>query len=207
MRERTGRGQHIDISMIDATLATDDQLHFEMEGSEATRNLPPDIWETGAGAILVSVDFRHLWRLLSSEFGVTAPNPPDMDLEAKIAARRAAVEAFMRTLTSWQAVEATMAKMNLAWGRVRTGDSLREQPTIAARGSFADIDDRAGGVRSIAQSPYRFSDATSGVRGPAPHRGEHNVEVLETWLGASPDQIAELLTAGVLVRDETYTTG
>jgi crotonobetainyl-CoA:carnitine CoA-transferase CaiB-like acyl-CoA transferase len=207
MRERTGRGQHIDMSMIDATLATDDQLHFEMEDAEATRNLPPDIWETGAGAILVSVDFRYLWRLLTAEFGLMVPNQAGMDLDAKIAARRAAVDAFMRTLTSWEAIEAAMAKMNLAWGRVRTGTSLREQPTIAARGSFADIDDRAGGVRPIAQSPYRFSDATSGVRGPAPHRGEHNIEVLEEWLGVSSEEVAKLVAAGVLMRDDNYAAG
>lgn len=207
MRQRTGRGQHIDIAMIDATLATDDQLHFEMEDAEATRNLPPDIWETGPGAILVSADFRYLWRLLTAEFGVADLSYPGMDLDAKIAARRSAVDAFMRTLTSWEAVEAAMAKMNLAWGRVRTGASLREQPTIAARGSFADIDDRAGGVRPIAQSPYRFSDAASGVRGPAPHRGEHNAEVLKEWLGASREDTANLLAAGVLTRDETYVNG
>jgi crotonobetainyl-CoA:carnitine CoA-transferase CaiB-like acyl-CoA transferase len=202
MRERTGLAQHIDIAMLDATLVADDQLHYEIEDSEATRNLPPDIWETGAGAILVSADFRYLWRLLAAEFGVADPNQPAMDLDAKIAARRAAVEAFMRSLTTWDDVEAAMAKMNLAWGRVRAGATLREQPTIAARGSFAEIDDRAGGVRPVAQSPYRFSNAQSSVRGPAPHRGEHNAEVLEEWLGASRDEIAKLTAAGVLTRGE-----
>jgi crotonobetainyl-CoA:carnitine CoA-transferase CaiB-like acyl-CoA transferase len=204
MRQRTGKGQHIDISMIDATLATDDQLHFEVEGAEATRNLPPDVWETGPGAILISADFRYLWRLLTTEFGLADPSYPGMDLDSKIAARRSAVADFMRALTSWDGVEAAMARMNLAWGRVRTGASLREQPTVAARGSFAEIDDRAGGVRPIAQSPYRFSGADSGVRGPAPHRGEHNEEVLTEWLGASPQEVAALLAAGVLTRDETF---
>src|SRR5689334_2788099 len=78
MRDRTGLGQHIDMSMMDATLATDDQLHFEIEDAEATRNLPPDIWETGAGPILVSVDFRYLWRLLLANFGIADPTQPEM---------------------------------------------------------------------------------------------------------------------------------
>ena len=205
MRGRTGRGQHIDLSMMDATLVSDDQFHFEIEDAEATRNLPPDIWDTGVGAILVSVDFRWLWKLLTAEFGVIDPVTADMALDAKIAARRDAVAAFMLSLASWEEVEDAMAKMNLAWGRVRSGKALREQPTLAFRKSVIDIDDRAGGVRPMAQTPYRFSQATAGVRGPAPHKGEHNAEVLHRWLGMSDDEIAALLARGILTRDTERT--
>jgi CoA:oxalate CoA-transferase len=202
MRDRTGLGQHIDIAMMDATLVSDDQLHFEIEDSEATRNLPPDIWDTGAGAILVSVDFRHLWRLLAANFGIPDPTRPRADLDAKILARRGAVADFMGSLSTWEQVEQAMAKMNLAWGRVRAGKTLREQPTLAHRRSIVEIDDRAGGTRPIAQSPYRFSQAQSHVRGPAPHRGEHNEAVLQDWLGKSREEAAALLAAGILARDE-----
>ncbi len=202
MRARTGLGQHIDMSMMDATLVSDDQFHFEIEDAEATRNLPPDIWDTGVGAILVSVDFRWLWKLLMADFGVTDPATADMALETKIAARRDAVTSFMLSLASWDAVEQAMAKMNLAWGRVRSGKALREQPTLAFRNSVIDVDDRAGGVRPMAQTPYRFSQAASGVRGPAPHKGEHNADVLRSWLGLSDADIAALLARGILTRDE-----
>jgi CoA:oxalate CoA-transferase len=201
MRARTGLGQHIDLSMMDATLVSDDQLHFEMEDAEATRNLPPDMWETGAGAILVSVDFRWLWKLLTTGFGVADPSTAEMELDAKIAARRDAVAAFMAGLATWDEVEATMAKMNLAWGRIRTGKALREQPTLAHRKSIVEVDDRAGGTRPIVQSPYRFSGAESGVRGGAPHKGEHTDEILRGWLGLSDKEIAALTELGILTRD------
>ena len=45
MRERTGLGQHIDIAMIDATLATDDQVHYALDDSEDTAPLKNDVWE------------------------------------------------------------------------------------------------------------------------------------------------------------------
>ena len=202
MRQRTGVGQHIDLSMMDATLISDDQLHFELEDAEATRNLPPDMWDTGAGPILVSVDFRWLWKLLTERFGIADPSTPGMDLATKIAARRSAVDAFMKTLTTWDQVEETMAKMNLAWGRIRTGKALREQPTIAHRQSIIEIDDRGGGTRPIVQSPYRFSSAASGVRGPAPHKGEHTDEILHAWLGLSDAEIAALAAQGILTHDQ-----
>lgn len=201
MRERTGQGQHIDIAMVDATLVTDDQIHYELEDSEATMGLPSDVWDTGAGAILVSADFRHLFRQLTRDLGLVDPATPDMDLETKIAARRAAVGVFLQGLGDWDQVEQAMHRMNIAWGQVRHGAALRDQPTLKHRKSIVDIDDRAGGTRPIPQSPYRFSAAQSGVRGPAPHMGEHNAQVLREWLGLDKDRVAALTREGVLNRD------
>jgi crotonobetainyl-CoA:carnitine CoA-transferase CaiB-like acyl-CoA transferase len=202
LRERTGRGQHIDIAMVDATVCTDDQVHYDLEGAEASAPLPNDTWETGAGPILMSGDFRWVWRKVTAEFGVREPVVADGDLDAKIAGRRAAFGDFMAGLKTWDEVEATFRKINVAWGKVRAGADLREQPTLKHRGSIVDIDDRAGGTRPIPQSPYRFSDAKSGVRGPAPHRGEHNAEIMADWLGLSADQTAALAGQGILAADD-----
>jgi CoA:oxalate CoA-transferase len=202
MRERTGVGQHIDIAMVDATIATDDQLHYDLEGSEGSGPLPNDTWETGAGPILVSGDFRYLWRLLTSRLGVAEAATPDMDLPTKIAARRAAVAKFMASLATFDDVEAAFARINVAWGRVRPAAELREQPTLRHRGAIVEVDDRAGGVRPMPQSPYRWSSATSGIRGPAPHRGEHNRQVLGEWLGLSAAEVEGLAAAGVLQQDD-----
>lgn len=202
MRQQTGLGQHIDIAMIDATLATDDQVHYALEDAEASGPLRNDTWETGAGPILISADFRYLWQLLTGQMGVNDPTSKDTPLAEKIRIRREIVGEYMANLDSWAAVEEIMAKMNLAWGRVRAPATLAEQPTIAARAAIIQIDDRAGGTRPITQSPYRFSGARSGVRGPAPHRGEHNSGVLEDWLGKDAAQISELHTAQVLQFDE-----
>jgi CoA:oxalate CoA-transferase len=50
LRERTGRGQHIDLAMMDATVVTDDHMHAELEGVEA--HAPPaEPWATGAGRV------------------------------------------------------------------------------------------------------------------------------------------------------------
>jgi len=200
MRERTGVGQHIDIAMVDATIATDDQLQYDLDGSEATAPLPSDTWETGAGPILVSGDFRYIWRLVTSRLGVPEVSTPDLD--AKIAARRAAMAAFMLSLKTWDEVEAAFARINVAWGQVRPAANVREQATLAHRGAIVEVDDRAGGTRPVAQSPYRWSSAKSGVKGPAPHRGEHNREVLGEWLGLSDGEVESLAAAGVVLRDE-----
>jgi len=201
-RQQTGGGQHIDLAMIDATVATDDQLHYDLEDSEATAPLTSETWESGAGWILVSADFRYLWRILVNEFDLIDPTHKTMPLAEKIRLRRECMQAFFAGLESWEAVEAAMARVNIAWGRVREPADLPEQPTLANRGLIRSMDDRAGGQRPVVQAPWRFSNARHGVRGPAPHRGEHNAAVLADWLGRSATEAEALTAAGILLHDE-----
>ena len=197
-RERTNRGQHIDIAMVDATVCTDDQIHYALEDSEGTGPLPNNAWETGAGPVLISADFRYLWHLLTTEQGINDPTSKETPLDEKIRIRREIVSEYLLALETWEDVEAKMAGMNLAWGIVRDPKDIREQATVKARGAIVEVDDRAGGTRLVTQSPYRFSDAKSGVRGPAPYRGEHNHEVLKEWLGSTDTHVDGLVTSGIL---------
>ena len=202
-RQTTGVGQHIDIAMIDATIVTDDQIHYDLENSEDTGPLRNDVWETGAGPILVSADFRWLWQLATKQHAlIEDPTSSDMPLEEKIRVRREIMGDFMAALDTPDAIHKAMDTMNLAWGFVRDPVTIREQQTVAARGTVTEIDDREGGTRPITQSPYRFSNAKSGVRGPVHHRGEDNNAVLAEWLDMPEFEIDGLLEAGVLSRDE-----
>jgi len=187
MRQRTGIGQHIDLAMLDATLATDDFLHFSLEQSEHTAVLPSEVWDTAAGRLLIAGDFRNIWRLLKAHHGLEEPDAGEDDPATRIALRKEAARAFIRSLPDRASVIAALDAMNLAWGDVRETANLAEQPTVRHRGSILEIDDRAGGTRPIVQSPYRFSAAESGVHGVAPWRGEHNAEVLRDWLGLDAD--------------------
>jgi CoA:oxalate CoA-transferase len=201
LRATTGLGQHIDMAMMDASLVTDDQLHYDLEDANDMVSLPNDVWETGAGPILVSADFRFLFRRMTEKLGLADPAGPEATLAEKIAARRAAVTAVFAGLGDWPAVAEAMDRMNIAWGEVRKAAELAVQPTLAHRGSIVQVDDRAGGTRPVPQSPYRFSAARAEVRGPAPHRGEHNAEVLAEWLGVDVASVAALESAGILDHD------
>jgi crotonobetainyl-CoA:carnitine CoA-transferase CaiB-like acyl-CoA transferase len=183
LREQTGLGQHIDMAMLDATLYTDDSVHFALEDSEHTKILPNDVWQTAAGPLLVSGDFRHIWNRLKAVHGVSEPASADAPLAERIAARKAATAAFLASLPDRASVLAALDAMNLAWADVREQSTIREQPTVRHRGTITTVDDRAGGRRKVTQAPYRFSAAEAGVRGAAPWHGEHNEEVLRDWLG------------------------
>ena len=204
MRHRTGTGQHIDIPMIDATLATDDQIHFDLENANGTGPLPNEIWETPIGPVLLSTDIRLFFRLLTTELNLQDPSTLDMALEEKIAVRRQAIQDFINTLDTKEKFSAAMKAVNVAWGEVRDPKEIRSQLTIASRGAITEVSDREGGTRPVTQSPYRFSNARSGVRGPAAYRGEHHREILNEWLSMEPFEIDQLLDENVIIYDPDW---
>lgn len=182
MRQRTGRGQHIDMSMMDATVATDDCMQYSLEDSEHTRVLPSEVWETRDGQVLISADFRHIWNHLSDEGALQDPAPAGASIAEKSRLRKALVVEYIRSLPGRDALVSILDRRNIAWGEVRTAEDIRDQATVRHREMVIQVDDRAGGTRPVVQAPYRFSGAEAGVRRPAPWKGEHNAEVLRDWL-------------------------
>lgn len=194
LRERTGTGQHIDISMLDAMRVTDDYAHHALDDEPIVR-LGGQVFATPRGHILVTGEFKHVWRQLSRVHGVVDPTPAGAPLDDKIRNRRAAAAEWIASFPVADDLTAALEKANLAWADVRSHDD-------AFAGARVDeVDDRGGGTRRVIASPYRFSDAASGIRRPASYRGEHNAEVLAEWLGASPDAVAALVEAGALLHE------
>ncbi|MBW3669553.1 MAG: CoA transferase [Actinobacteria bacterium] len=200
LRDRTGTGQHIDMAMLDAMIATDDYAHHAMDGFPI-RRLGGEVWDAPGGPLLVAGEFRNTWKQLHTVHGVADPTPPGADLDTKIACRRKAAADWFASFPDRRSLTAALEAADLAWADVRSPFEAVNAPSVVARGVVAEVDDRAGGRRRVVNSPYRFSDADSGVRGPAPYRGEHNHEVLTEWLGIDEDEVRVLLESGVLVAE------
>ena len=200
LRDRTGVGQHIDLAMLDAMLATDDYAHFALDEVEITRG-GGEVWDAPGGPIMVTGDFRNLWRVLTKKLGVVDPTSEGAGVAEKIRARRAAAAKFYAGFPTRAALAEALDGAAIPWGEVRSVAQAFASPSAVARGVVASVDDRAGGVRRVAQSPYRFSNARSGIAGAASYRGEHNAAVLADWLGASAEEISKLEAAGVLLAE------
>ena len=201
LRDRTGTGQHIDLAMHDAMLATDDYAHFALDGEPIVR-LGGRVFGAVGGPILLAGEMKYLWAALSGAHAITDPAPGPVPIPDKARLRRTTLDAWVASFTDRDELKNALNAARVPWGDVNSTTAAFASPTAADRGTVAEVDDRGGGTRQVVQSPYRFSAAISGARGVAAYRGEHNAEVLTGWAGYTDADIAALATSGVLVAEE-----
>lgn len=198
--ERTGQGDHVEVSMYDAVLAAYAETAFELLDPPEPR---PDTEPYHAGSngwFVVAGPPAHVWLGMSKSFAIKDPAPADADLETKSTLRHAAMEAWMAAQPGPEALIATLEKANLPCAPIQTLRAALTGPFAQERELLTILDDRRGGTRPVVRSPYRFDRLATNIRGPAPRQGEHNAAVLKEVLGMTPDAINILEAQRVLQR-------
>ncbi len=200
--QRTGVGQHVDIAMINALMFTDDYVHAAIDHVRAG-NGGGIVFHATGGPIMLAGDEKWYWRVLNTRAGLVDPTPDGADLPTKIRMRREAIEQYLLSFPDRESLIAKLNEVNLAWGDVFDHrEVLEKQASVKGRQILTEVDDRDGGRRTVTNTPYRFSDATAAVRGPAAYRGEHNYDALQDWLGVTATEVDAWHADGVLLHEE-----
>ena len=200
--DRTGEGQHIDLAMLNVLHSADDYAHFALDDiwPKAPETL---VWEAPEKRqILITGDMKWLWIMFSTKDGLQDPTPAGADVATKVRLRREAMEQHIVAHKSFDALTATLDRLNLAWGEVHPfGPDIYEQTSIKALGTIVDVTDDDGNARRTVQSPYRFSKSQSGIDGNSKtaKRGEHNVAALRDWLDMDESEISALTESKALI--------
>ena len=181
LRDRAGTGQHIDLSMLEAMLATDDYTHYSID-EHPVRPARGEVWPAPGGPILISADRRYLWRQLKTCFGLADPDP-DAPLEPKLRARARVMAAWFTAHPDRDALKRDLEAARLAWADIRHAADVLAAPSVAGRGTIVEVTDGDGEKRSVVRMPYRFSAAASGPLRGVPEPGEHTDDVLRDWTG------------------------
>ncbi len=203
--QRTGQGQHVDMAMLNALMFTDDYVHAAID-KVRINNGGGMVFHATGGPIMLAGDEKWYWRVFNTKAGLADPTPDGADLETKIRLRREAIEQYLLSFPDRASLLAKLNEVNLAWGDVFDHrEVLDKQASIEGRQVLIEVDDRDGGRRRTTNTPYRFSDAEAAVRGPAPHKGEHNYDALTDWLELSQSEVDLLHRSGALLQDEQAT--
>jgi CoA:oxalate CoA-transferase len=191
-RTVTGTGQHIELSMLDAVVASDDHAHAILDGTGEEYSSRGTIWQAPGGPLLIAAPPKHAWAMLSRRGLIADPAPPGSDLPAKFRLRQQAIQDWMNGFPDRASLIAALEGAGVAWAEVRTSEQVYADSahSVAVPGS----------ERRVIGLPYAFSAARPAVRRPAPTRGQHNAEALADWLGLDEPAVAALATAGVLIR-------
>lgn len=211
VRERTGRGQRIDIGMLDcqvALLSYQAGIYFATgESPVRMGNRHPSIapYETFGcrdGYLNVACGNESMWRRFCAAAGLgeLAENPrfrTNRDRVAHADELRAALEPVLarRTAEEWIL---TLRAAGVPSGRIHSVADVCEHPQTVAREMVVQLDHpRAGAIR-VTGVPIKLSDTPGEVRSPPPLLGEHTGQVLSDWLGMSDADVDALRRDGVL---------
>ncbi len=207
-RERTGEGQHVRISMLDAVIAflwASDMAGQTFVGDEFPQQDAASfidlIYETADGYISVAVQSDREWAALTraldrpewledDRFRTPALRQENIDdrLELTQQALRA------RTTQEWLE---RLEGEGVPCAPVLTRSELLHHPQILANGIVTEAEHPQAGRLRQARPAARFSSTPPGLRYAAPRLGEHTDPVLAE-LGYSPADVAELQANGAL---------
>ena len=210
-RDRDGRGQRIDVAMLDSllTLLWDEPIDVyeeqglpERVGNGDPRGAPLDVFRSADGWVALLVPHDAQWRALCELMGRPELAARWPDYAARLAARdevNASVSTWCRTQASDAAAEQLVA-LGIPAGPVRSPYAAPRDPHVAHRGSLVPLrhPDLAEATRFLGPAlPIRFSRAESAIA-PAEPLGASSEAVLRELLGIEDAEIAKLRAAGVL---------
>jgi len=214
MRERTGRGQHVDVGLMGALTSlvatepwdTMERAGIEMRtGNVVPRLAPFGIFRTLDGDVALCAPTDAFARGVFEALGA-----PELAADERFSTRdrrvrnaaelHALIADWAHARTSAETI-AALEERGVPAAVVRdTASAVRDPRALRRRETVRLEHPELGAVDELYGSgfPVRFSAARAGYERPSPRLGEHNDFVLGGLLGYPPDRIAALRAAGAI---------
>jgi len=207
-RERTGEGQHVRLSMLEAVIAflwpSDMASQTFIEDGPARQDSASMIdlvYETADGYITAAVQTDRQWRGLAE--ALEQPQWLEDPRFRTPALRAENVEARLQltgdVLIARPSAEwlDRLTKADVPCAPVLTRNEVIRHPHVQAMEIVEEVEHPQAGHLRQARNAARFSGTPAAIRRPAPALGEHTADILAE-LGYSAGDIAELHTQGAL---------
>jgi crotonobetainyl-CoA:carnitine CoA-transferase CaiB-like acyl-CoA transferase len=204
-RERTGRGTHIDLALVEVAGAVTGPIIMDytvnaVEPSRIENQVPGALFTEVVPCIghdrwlAVELEEPSEWSLLCSIVGCE-DTPHDPWLPSRDDHDRLA-----HHLTVWAAAKTPMQAMRqlqaagLAACAVQDPEDIVRDPQHRARDFLLEMHHADLGTIEFAGPPHRLMTTPPQVRRPTPRLGEHTEEVLTEWLGMTTEEIQAVAT-------------
>ena len=210
-REQTGRGQHVDVAMLDSVAAL---LTYQAGivfatgtspgrlGNRHPSIAPYDTFETADGPLVLAVGNDDQW----GRFCNVVPGLDALQVDPRFATNAGRVRHYdalepvirLALLADTRAGWTTrLVAAGVPCGPVRTVDEALHDAQLAARGMIERLAHGIAGDISVLGVPIKLSATPGGVRVPPPTLGEHTDAVLRE-IGLSDGEIARLRQSQVV---------
>ncbi|NLI75113.1 MAG: CoA transferase [Candidatus Riflebacteria bacterium] len=210
-REKTGRGQLVDVGMLDCMVAI---LENAVARHVATGQDPQPIgnrhpsiapfatFTTADGSLNIACGNDDLWRKFCALADVPAltedprfaTNPlrvqhsSELEIEMNKALAR-------RTTADWLGL---LQAKGIPCGPINSISQVLNDAHVLARKMLVEVVHPTAGSMKIPGVPIKFSETAAEVLGPAPTLGQHNADIWGTRLGRPPETVGHLKEQGVI---------
>jgi len=207
-RERTGEGQHLDISLLDSYFhyhdmavsmvsASHGEAKVKRMGNQIGALSPAGIFQTKTGSLWIFAFQDNHWAKLCEAMGrpELARTQDCIDNTARVANRKKvnqAIDAWLATLPGTDAAIESLREAHIPHAPVLSVEEAMQHPHLLERGTVRTVHDRILGDFQIPGLPLRFSAFPEPLELDAPFLGEHNRRILTNYLGLSDERIAQL---------------
>jgi formyl-CoA transferase len=210
-RERTAKGQYIDLAMLDAVaslmtyqasayLATD--VIPGRYGNGHVSIVPYDTFNARDGQIMLAVGNDQQWRRFCDAAGLSelADDPRFATNPQRVVNRATLVPILERAIAArdrayWIDL---CAEAGVPCGAVRNVAEMLADQQIAARGMIASMTHAKAGDIRLVGSAIKFSEGGDGNHAAPPVLGQHSEAILTNDLGLSRDEITGLRAEEVI---------
>ena len=206
-RRKTGRGQYVDMAMYECMAS---HIESNMNSYMATGSNPARSRDRLATAgitfrakdgyvvlagLRTEVRMRELWKLVGREDLLEGDARylagPGMDGQFYFEHIIPAIEGWSYNIPKFE-VAARLTEIGFSMGVTQTVADLAHCPQLEARQMWVDTGDTLGGIFTGLRTPTRLTACVGSPTEPAPTLGQHNVEILCSIGGMTPEEVSKL---------------
>jgi len=210
-RQKSGRGQHIDIPLFDSQVAwlANQNMNYLLTGTPPGRRgtahpniVPYQAFQTADGTLMLAVGNDRQFANFCASLGCPeiADDPRYSVNSARIENRDELIQIIAERLrgeTSAYWLD-QFASLHIPAGPINNLAQVFSDPVVAERRIVRKLSHSLAGEVPTVANPVQFSDTPVEYKLAAPVLGQHTAEVLKNDLGYSDDEIAQLYDSGAI---------
>ena len=203
-REKTQKGQHIDLSLLDvqislltymATMQTLSGIDPEPIGNAHFVHVPYNSFTTSDGFVVIAVITDEFWQSLKSVVNVGSLDDSKFDSSIDRLKNQAFIENELNKVLSTQTSDHWIDKLNKAKVPCapinKFSDALNDEQ-VKHRNMIVEVEHPDGGFVKMPGNPVKMSYTNEESYSSPPHLGTDTREILKNWSKYEDDKIESL---------------
>ena len=209
-RDKTGRGQHVDISMLDVQIsmlnymATMYFLSGQQPGPMGNGHfvhVPYDSFRTQSRDLIVAVLTDVKWAVLIEKLGAPELRKEEFKTQAGRYAGRQFINAKIQEILAANTCEhwlEFLGQVRIPCAPVNDFEHALNDPQVRSRDMVVSVNHPSGRTVQMPGNPIKLSEMNGQTFSSPPLLGQHTDEILIGRLGFSIAEVADLRQAGVI---------